>query len=361
MIVHLFPKSQFTEEFVDFINGHFDGDEHEFILYTNVPFDISADVYKYSNVFDYDRFDLSWLKEKLIKADRIILHNLGILFRELCIFFVNPALCRKTIWLIWGGDLYCYREPKTSIAEKIVETMRKRIIQRFPLVATLTDGDFTLLTEWYSYKGRNIRLDYYEGYTVELMDEIMKSESVKDGTIRILLGNSATKTNRHIEALELLAHLKNEDILIFAPLSYGDKEYGSVVIQKGKELFAEKFVPLLEYMSRDDYYRMLYKIDVGLFNNDRQQGTGNIEALLYYGKKVFIRDDTSMWPEWVDKEGYSLGNISDIKSMTLDELVFREEESVRRNDSLIRRYFDVNERVKEWDTAFTTDLFYRKG
>ena len=53
------------------------------------------------------------------------------------------------------------------------------------------------------------------------MKEIKELQPTRDkyGSIRILLGNSATKTNRHVEAMQMLSKIKDENIEVFAPLS----------------------------------------------------------------------------------------------------------------------------------------------
>jgi hypothetical protein len=41
--------------------------------------------------------------------------------------------------------------------------------------------------------------------------------------LSILLGNSADPSNNHVEALERLLPYRDQDIKIYAPLSYGDQ------------------------------------------------------------------------------------------------------------------------------------------
>ena len=41
-------------------------------------------------------------------------------------------------------------------------------------------------------------------------------------------------------------------------------------------------------MPYSSYISFLGSIDIGIFNNNRQQGMGNITNLLYLGKKVYL-------------------------------------------------------------------------
>ena len=64
------------------------------------------------------------------------------------------------------------------------------------------------------------------------------------GTIKILLGNSATESNQHKEAFELLEKYKNKNIKIYVPLSYGPEKYADEIEQLGMHIFGEKFIPM---------------------------------------------------------------------------------------------------------------------
>ena len=117
----------------------------------------------------------------------------------------------------------------------------------------------------------------------------------------------------------MLEHLKDEDIKIICPLSYGDEKYREEVIKKGKEIFKEKFHPITEFMNYQQYLELLSKCSVGIFNNNRQQAMGNISALLKIGKKIYLRNNTSMWKEY-EKNNLKIFNIEEVKNATSDEL-----------------------------------------
>lgn len=352
MIVHLFPKSQFTEEFVQFINGHFDKQEHIFLLYTNKPFEINEQIYGQNNVIDMDKKDLRYVIKILQECNMIILHNLSVNIDLLFMFWTRRSWVKKSLWLVWGSDLYSYRIPKKKLMERFVEHMKAVIIRNLPIIATLADGDYQLARKWYGATGNNIRLDYCEEYTINLLNRLKSSSKNEQGVINVLLGNSATATNQHEEALSYLKKYAEENIRIITPLSYGDMEYGKKIISLGKSIFGEKFVPLTSYMSRDEYYEILNSVDVAIFNNDRQQATGNITALLYLKKKVYLRTDTSMWDEWVNKEGYLLHDIEDIQKESYSVFCNSDNSELVRNEEIVNHFFDVESRKKEWETVF---------
>lgn len=353
MIIHMFPKSQFTEEFVCFINGHFDEKEHLFVLYTNAKFDLSKEIYDLNNVIDYDKKTIAWLYKTFCRADKIVFHNLAVNFDVLFMLYLNIRFIRKAIWFVWGVDLYCYRIPKVKLIDKFIEKMRRRIIVSFPVIATLTDGDYALAKKWYGVSAKNLRLDYCEEYIISLLHELKNNfKGDDDKQIYILIGNSATETNQHIEILQLLKKFRNENMKLIVPLSYGDLHYADRIEIMGHDLYGDRFIPVRKYLSKKEYYELLSKIDVAIFNNNRQQATGNITALLYLGKKIYLRDDTSMWDEWVNKVGYKIHNIKDISEEEYHDFTKIDEKESAINFKLVNDFFNVENRVKEWKNVF---------
>lgn len=353
MIVHLFPKSQFTEGFVNFINNHFNSKEHIFVLYTNKPFELSTQLYLIDNVIDYDQKNLFWLIKVLKKADKIFMHNLAVNIDVLFMIYIYRKLIDKITWLIWGADLYCYRNIGKTMIDKFVERMRRTVIRRIPVIATLTDGDFTLAQEWYGVKASNIRLDYCEEHIIELLHRYKPDPQKKQRNItKILLGNSATETNRHVEALEMLKRFSDENIQIYVPLSYGDMNYAEKIEKMGKEYFGEKFIPVKEFMKPEEYYKFLSDIDVAVFNNDRQQATGNITALFYFEKKIYLREGTSMWYEWVKKQNYQIHGMGEIAAESFEEFCNSDIKEGQINFRLSEDYFSVENRIPEWEQVF---------
>ena len=257
----------------------------------------------------------------LNKSDKIIVHNL---FnpRLILLLYVCRKHLKKMYWVVWGGDLYSYRYVGKGLKNRVIEHMRKIIIPRFKGVCTLVKGDFDLAKKVYGIKG-----GFYPAIYVLDKKQVreLKEKSKGDHTnssVQILLGNSATENNCHMEAFELLKQYKNENIKIICPLSYGDKEYAKKVCKKGKDIFGDKFNPLLEYMPYSEYAQILAQSDVGVFYNDRQQGLGNIYSMLLLGKKLYLREGTSMWQQLVDEDGFSLYSLGNIEGMSLE--TFRE-------------------------------------
>ena len=352
MIIHLFPKSQFTAAYVSFINNHFANDEHKFVLYTNVPFSIDEYVYQFNNVIDYDKKNILWLYNELNNAKKIILHNLSVNIYELFMLFICPRLVRKSIWVIWGGDLYYYRKKRNTIIEKAVEIFRKRVISNLQGIATLVDGDYDLVREWYNTNAISFRVQYVDEKNIELLTGCMIQATANREVVNIWVGNSATETNHHKEVFSLLHKYAGENIKIYVPLSYGSSTYADEIEALGKELFNEKFEAIRRFMDLKQYYRLLWQMDVAIFYNDRQQALGNITAFAFLEKKIYLRESTTMWDEWVIKHNYPFHSVESICNESLSEFLCFSSEEIDRQKIFANKYFDIEERIKEWEKVF---------
>ena len=273
----------------------------------NIPFVIFGGVYNYSfegfdNVITIEENFKGCLKlvGLMQKADRIHVHGF-FSFWLLGLLAVYIKLCEKVVWYIWGDDFYCLTKPKTSLANRIHLALRRRVYKRVRYIATNVCGDYKLLCSIMQKKYEFIELRYGRGY-ISGIEPFVQCTSYHD-SVNILVGNSATKSNYHLEVFDKLKKFRDENINIYVPLSYGSKDYADEVIKYGSQLFGEKFKPITEFMPKDKYFMQLMSMDIAVFANDRQQALGNIVALLYAGKKVYIRSDISSWESLHDEYG----------------------------------------------------------
>ena len=159
-------------------------------------------------------------------------------------------------------------------------------------------------------------------------------------TINIQLGNSADPTNNHIDVLKQLTKYKEENIQIFAPISYGNKEYAKEVILYGNDIFGDKFIPLTDFMPFEKYLEFLGTIDIAIFAHKRQQAMGNIISLLGMGKKVYMRSDITPW-QLFDRIDVKVFDLNDISLDLIDSKIMNE------NMSKIKSYFSKENYLKQ--------------
>ncbi|SDX79067.1 TDP-N-acetylfucosamine:lipid II N-acetylfucosaminyltransferase [Salimicrobium album] len=292
-ILHIENTDKFVEPFNAFINNNFNKNDHEFAL------NISKDEDKFKLLMNNMTYikgykGLIKINNKMYLSKKIILHSLP-KPKILLLLALQPWLLKKCYWVIWGSDLYNYRKPKKKIKDKILESVKKYIVKRFKGIVSLVPGDYELARRWYGVQGKYYHGIYVNPINIKFLNILKKDDSKRKDTINIQIGNSAAPTNNHIEVLEQLYKFKNQNIKIFAPLSYGNKSHASKVSEYGKTLFGDKFIPLTNFLSPPRYAEYLSNIDIGIFNNNRQQGIFNINSFLYLNKTVMLRTDTTMW------------------------------------------------------------------
>lgn len=291
-ILHISGCDKFIPPFVELIKENFNFEEHEFLLTGGMAED---KLIKANNVHLAKKGKLARLRHyfkvliKMHQADKVILHGLFDIYLVIILFF-TPWLLKKCYWVMWGGDLYAYKLAKHNWKRSVREFFRRSVIKKIGYLVTGTPGDADLARKWYQASGRHIVCFNYPSNTITELDV----KERLDDTLRIQLGNSADPTNRHEYLIDILSSYKSENIQIFAPLSYGDRLHAGLIIEKGKEIFGNKFIPLTDFMSVDEYREFQSKIDIAVFAHKRQQAFGNTLTLLGMGKKVFIDKSSTL-------------------------------------------------------------------
>lgn len=348
--LHIFPNEKFTDPYISFINKNFNPEDHRFLICGGVS-EEKIKIIKRDNVtkLSKDIPSLIVLITHMYKAKKIFLHGL---FdnRIVQLLFLQPWLLKKSNWIVWGGDLYYYKFRPKNFKTNFNEMLRRFVIKRFGAITTLVKGDYHLAKKWYGVNG-----DYYHAVYVNPinLEYLKKVETIKQdnrSTINIQIGNSADPSNNHIQILDLLKKFKNENINIYAPLSYGNHDYALEVVHYGKQHFGKKFIPLLEFLKPEDYTRYLASIDIAIFNHERQQGLGNIFALLYLGKKIYIRSDISTWDYLQEQLNLNLFDINELNNQ--DFIEFTNCNNLEDNTEKIKKVFSMDYIKSVWEKIF---------
>lgn len=290
MILHIFPYEKFTQDYIKKINQMFQNDDHVFLIYGDKADNEIKDINAENIIYEPKNHFVRYIKlYKLIKkSSKVIFHSLffgtdNFLFYTI-LGFKNRC---KYFWNIWGGDLYNeYWHRNDNIKTKIRNVIKIIFIGNLKAVGYIK-SDYDFLMKHY----RSDAKFYLDSYAYELFIP----KNVKNGnskSVKILLGNSATEECRYLESIDFLSFCKNENVIVYCILSYPknkvSSEYRGKVIKYGKNIFGEKFVPIIDYMSYEKYSKLLNNIDIAIFNHNRQQALGNIASLLYLGKRVYI-------------------------------------------------------------------------
>ena len=170
--------------------------------------------------------------------------------------------------------------------------LRRRIIPHFPEIAAFVEEDVDLIRNLYTSNAVYTQILYPIPVNTSHLNN---SKNQKEGNeVVFLTGNSGDPSNLHIEMLDYLSRFRNENIRVKCPLSYGGSAlYRQNVISYGRQIFGDNFQPITQFMNAGEYAQLLVTVDVALMNHKRQQGLGNILALMYLGRKIYMRSDIS--------------------------------------------------------------------
>lgn len=216
----------------------------------------------------------------------------------------------KLAWVMWGGEIYSREDvhklflaPYTRFAcglkymkDKLIKHKKKN--DEVPMEDVLKRVDFLmgssmeLFEEVKAYIGSpNMKHLQYSYFTLErLIGDDLLDKTVNGRNI--LLGNSATPDNNHLDAMLLLKRVSVPNLSeIITPLSYSDLWIKHMVSTVGRILFNGQFYPLLEYMPRAEYNKLVQSCSVFIANHHRPNAFGNTLTALWLGARVYVSNE----------------------------------------------------------------------
>lgn len=354
--LHIIVNHAYTAPFIELINKNFELEDHVFYVIRGFS-EKNAKISDYKNIYVISNRKNILNGFRLLKdmnaSKKIFFHGLFSPFLLLSLFF-QPWLLRKSSWNIWGGDLHLYSIKRRGLKSKVVEFMRKKIIKNFSEIAGSVRGDYELAKKWYKAKGEFKRTMYLTPFRTTEIDKIIKDDlEEKDENITyIQIGNSATATNNHFEIIDSLKKFNNENIKIYAPLAYGEYGYADKVIAYGKDNFADKFIGVTDYMEFKKFTLFMNKMDIIIFNHTRQQAMGNLWMGIYLKKKIFIREESTLWEFFENDYGIIVNNTQSIKNNDLNTLKDRNEKELEINKNKVSHILSEKHFVDLWSGVF---------
>lgn len=343
-IIIFVSRDKFTDGFISFFEKYF-SKYYRFIFYTLKSDEFALKKHN-SEIYEIDKFmDIFFgeAEKNLFSCDAFIISGLFVHIKRG--FRVAPVILDK-MWInFWGGDYTCFRK-RYFWKDPLGYIIRRRRLQLIKGCAGWImemEGDYNEIRKHAGVDKKAVVAPILSPRDVEIQElKITKTRKTDDKMI-ILIGNSAAPENCHIEVLKTLKHLKDENIKVICPLSYGgNAKYINRVIKVGNEIFEKKFYAVLQFLPKDEYFELFNSIDVAIFNNNRQQGMGNIEEMLRQGKKVYLRTTTPMW-NWYRGRGQKIHDVKELKNISLEKLAEFPQELAQRNVDI-----DMELRNSKW-------------
>jgi dTDP-N-acetylfucosamine:lipid II N-acetylfucosaminyltransferase len=310
MILHLINDEKIVDRTIESYEAVLNN-KNVFIVFCNKGSGnfISKFVHSRSNVIFYDE-KCDRIERDFSNFNKILIHLLDI--RK--INFVEKYI-RHTptiYWGIWGGDIYPtllagrgYQlfSPENSYLKrnKIKRNLllllnyykiKSRKIEKFihEKVDYIggDDGDILLLKQYLGVSKKKFKSFAYPYDAI--LGEKLKQCRVDEQSKCILCGNSASYTNNQEYVLNFLKKMGvDSSYKVKMPLSYGgDKEYISLIIEKGKQYFGENYIPILDFLPLNQYNQLFIDARICIYGSWRQEAFGNIIIALYLGSKIYM-------------------------------------------------------------------------
>jgi dTDP-N-acetylfucosamine:lipid II N-acetylfucosaminyltransferase len=333
MNLHIVPDSKFTETFysnlvklgLDTKNRLIIRSNNSSSVFVKHTIPVAA---LYSTKFDNECGDTRQYKE-------VFIHQ----FSPLMYRWVAQNKFNKLNWCVWGADIYnlpgfdkLFYEPETWQGYSKNSFWKSELLYRIKLYATnmvyqrkayskvngiLTwmKSEFDFISEKLPVENAQHKFFFYQNEVpYEKLDQVVgegRPHRLLEKQIPLLIvGNSGTDTNNHIDAVRKIASSGlAADLLI--PLSYGQKDYIRFV-KKNLDFYKNGEIKFLEdFMGFEDYVRLISNSDGLVMNHKRPQGYGNIFMMMYLKKPVFLNPANISVPD-LDRfqlKWHSLNNI----------------------------------------------------
>lgn len=140
----------------------------------------------------------------------------------------------------------------------------------------------------------NLSADYQWFCTVSIAESELCDPSVEKPPC-IVLGNSSTLENNHLDIIEFLKTRRRQFESCFVPLSYGNVYYRKALCEFGDQTLGDQFVPWVDFQEPSEYRKQIKSCQIGIMNHYRQQGVGTSLMLLAQGTRLFLNERSSVY------------------------------------------------------------------
>lgn len=326
--------------------------------------------YKFIN-FENRKNDFSILSTKafidyLNLQDLVVIHYLNSNYYTI---LLNREMKTPILWIGWGGDYYFLIDTlpyfniykpltsrllnisnnkfivnSTSIIKKIKRRKILKIINRINYFAPVLKEDFDLIVDNYSqFNPKFVNWNYGS-----LEKFISGLESYRVIQNDILIGNSATQTNNHLDIFNFLK-LKENTKKIVVPLNYGDVHYGDIIEAQALKHLGNEVRIIREYLPYNSYIEIIKSCGNVFMGHIRQQALGNILVMLYIGAKIYFFENSVTY-KFLKRNNLIVFTIEQfIKNRELLDYVFTDDQLKSQRNFLLKIWGAETNRIKTND------------
>ena len=208
----------------------------------------------------------------------------------------------KVCWVFWGGDMYqrpdicdSYLSKSSLFLQRIRDMFKEKTQQGyivpfdvFSRVDYLLDDSFENYEDVKRYIHKpDLKYLWYTYYSIEdtVGEALMQSKASGQN---LMVGHSACIRTNHINGFSAVKRLNLKGHCVISGMSYGEMWYRNLMLHFGRILFGKKFKPLLDFMPREQYNKVLCSCPIQVMPAYKPEGMGNCLTAIWLGAKVFF-------------------------------------------------------------------------
>jgi dTDP-N-acetylfucosamine:lipid II N-acetylfucosaminyltransferase len=289
------------------------------------------------------------LLDKLDSAEQVIFHGSFDMHTWKKLLF-HPIIKRSSC-VLWGGELYRHTKAGRTLKQRLVHVLHALVINRYNRVFALNPGDAKLAQQVLRRKTVEVLPYPLIGMKVQHIENKANSS---EQPIKILVGNSASASNNHIDALNKLAHLASDNIEVIMPLNYGgEPDYVERVIRHAHSLFGNKVNAITTMLSKQQYDTLLNEVSATVFAQQRQQGLYVAYAMLLMGKPLFLLGETSSYSNLMSL-GFDVFKTENLTDYNYKQLALLVSSQNNENAHLMTQHFTEKALAPKWRDMLQT-------
>ncbi|HMJ67951.1 MAG TPA: TDP-N-acetylfucosamine:lipid II N-acetylfucosaminyltransferase [Cyclobacteriaceae bacterium] len=214
--------------------------------------------------------------------------------------------------------VYEFQQSRTrQAAEQAQVAVRKRFMSRLNYFCHWNHKDLEKVVAEFGGSPKFLQF-YYGGGLDQIPGPVHAKQRSTD--ILVWLGNSDTPANNHLDVFRLLKKFRGRNMMIACPLSYGigDGSYGNFIDNTGAVFFGERWRSIRKMMALNDYLLLQEDVDIAIMGHNRSQASGNIIAFMKMGKKVYLKEESTIYSLLIEK-GMQVFSVSALEQESFEE------------------------------------------
>lgn len=211
----------------------------------------------------------------------------------------------KVAWVFWGGEIYSRSDcdiphyaPVTKLFTWLhqIKNKKKSVGISWELPIELYQRiDYCLTGEQEEYefakaflKNDHLQHIWYTYYDIDATVGALKDASCNGNNV--IVGNSATETCNYFDVIPQLKRRLQPEQKVVLPLSYGAPWITNAVSKYAKFFLRDATIPLLDFLPREEYNKILQSCSVMIMDQYIPQAQGNILTGLWLGMRVYMSE-----------------------------------------------------------------------